>query len=103
MPSIVSRGHGSSADGLRLAAVSRAGEWWEYKLAPTFAIFYATALTVEAPLTSLWLAALTLLLALVPGAIYVSIINDLADRHEDAAAGKVNRMAGLPPFLVALL
>jgi 4-hydroxybenzoate polyprenyltransferase len=72
----------------------RAGEWWEYKLAPIFAAFYATALTLHVPVSSLWLAALTLLLALVPGAAYVSVINDLTDRDEDLAAGKANRLAG---------
>lgn len=72
----------------------RAGEWWEYKLAPIFAAFYATALLVHEPVTALWPAALLLLLSLVPGAAYVSVINDLTDRDEDRAAGKPNRMIG---------
>lgn len=72
----------------------RAGEWWEYKLAPIFAAFYATALLVKAPVSTLWPAALLLLLSLVPGAAYVSVINDLTDRDEDRAAGKPNRMEG---------
>ena len=72
----------------------RAGEWWEYKLAPILAAFYATALTLQVPVSSLWASALTLLLALIPGAAYVSVINDLTDRDEDLAAGKPNRLAG---------
>ena len=72
----------------------RAGEWWEFKLAPIFAAFYATALTLRVPMGSLWFAALTVLLALVPGAAYVSVINDITDRDEDLAAGKRNRLAG---------
>ncbi|HEV7766694.1 MAG TPA: UbiA family prenyltransferase [Thermoanaerobaculia bacterium] len=84
----------------------RAKEWWEFKLAPIFAAFYATALTLQVPVSSLWVAALTLLLALVPGAAYVSVINDLTDREEDLAAGKRNRFAdgsrGLAAALVAI-
>ena len=76
--------------------MSRAGEWWEYKLIPIVAVFYATALHLGVPISSLWPAALALLGALVPGAIYVSVVNDLADRDEDEAAGKPNRMAGRP-------
>lgn len=80
----------------QLRAVSRAGEWWEYKLVPIAGVFYATALYLGIPISSLWPAALALLGALVPGAIYVSAVNDLADREEDEAAGKANRMAGRP-------
>lgn len=81
----------------------RAGEWWEYKLAPIFAAFYATAFTLHVPVSALWLAALTVLLALVPGAAYVSVINDLTDREEDLAAGKSNRLAGRSRGYAALL
>src|SRR6185436_15915732 len=87
----------------RLAEVIRAGEWWEYKLAPIFAAFYATALTLRVPVISRWSAALTILLALVPGAAYVSVINDLTDRADDLAAGKPNRLAGRSRGLAALL
>lgn len=81
----------------------RAGEWWEYKLAPIFAAFYATALTLQVPVSSLWRAAVLLLLALVPGAAYVSVINDVTDRDEDRAAGKPNRLAGRPRWYAAVL
>ncbi len=40
------------------------------------------------------MAAVTLLLSMVPGAAYVSVINDLTDREEDLAAGKPNRQIG---------
>ena len=81
----------------------RAGEWWEFKLAPIFAAFYATALTLQLPVSSLWLTALTILLSLVPGAAYVSVINDLTDRDEDLAAGKPNRLAGRSRGYAAML
>jgi len=86
-----------------LTDLVRAGEWWEYKLAPILAAFYATALTLQVPVSSLWPAALVLLLALVPGAAYVSVINDLTDRDEDLAAGKPNRLLGRPPAYAAAL
>lgn len=80
--------------GARLAAAMRAGEWWEYKIAPILAVFYATSLLAGASILSLVPSLLLLLAALVPGAVYVSVLNDLTDRDEDAKAGKVNRMAG---------
>ena len=55
------------------------------------------------PVSSLWLALLTTLAALVPGAAYVSIINDLTDRDEDLASGKPNRLAGRSRWFVAML
>jgi 4-hydroxybenzoate polyprenyltransferase len=86
-----------------LADTVRAGEWWEFKLAPIFAAFYATALTLQLPVSSLWRTALTILLALVPGAAYVSVINDLTDRDEDLEAGKPNRLAGRSRGYAAVL
>src|SRR5579859_5155610 len=72
----------------------RASEWWDYKLAPAAAVVYATALTLDIPQARLWPAAATVVVALIPAAAYVSVINDLADRAEDQAAGKRNRFAG---------
>ena len=79
----------------------RASEWWEYKLVPVFGVFYATAVLVDVPVASLWMAALTVLAALVPGAVYVSVINDVTDRADDLAAGKTNRMSGRSPAFMA--
>lgn len=86
----------------RLAAPMRAGEWWEHKLAPILALFYATALSHGAGIAALVPALLLLLAAIVPGAVYVSIVNDLADREEDERAGKANRMASASPGLARL-
>jgi 1,4-dihydroxy-2-naphthoate octaprenyltransferase len=66
-------------------------------------MFYATALVLGTPLHALWQAAATLLAALVPGAVYVSVLNDFTDRREDAAAGKRNRLAGKSGPAIALL
>ena len=95
-------GNGRAA-AVQLARIARAGEWWEYKLVPIFAMFYATALVGDIPLHTLWPAALLLLVAVGVGAVYVSMLNDVADRAEDAAAGKANRMAGRSPAAIALL
>ena len=86
----------------RLAAPMRAGEWWEHKLAPILAMFYATSLSLDRGIAALAPSLLLLLAALIPGAAYVSIINDLADRDDDRRAGKANRMAGASPGLVCL-
>lgn len=72
----------------------RAGEWWEFKLSPIFATVYATALLVGLPILSLWPLLLLLLAALVPGAAYVSVLNDLTDMDADLASGKANRLVG---------
>ena len=77
-----------------LLASFRAGEWWEHKLVPIIMMFYATGLMLEASLARLWPSLLILLFALVPGAAYVSVINDFTDRAEDLIAGKANRLAG---------
>jgi 4-hydroxybenzoate polyprenyltransferase len=84
----------------RLSKALRAGEWWEFKLAPVFGTLYATAFLLQIPLLSLWSLLLLTFAALVPGAAYVSIINDFTDLAEDAAAGKANRLRGRPRGLV---
>lgn len=75
----------------------RSAEWWEYKLPALLALAYATAVQAGSNLfeAALWIA--FLLLSIIVGAVYVSLINDLTDIKEDAASGKHNRMAGLPP------
>jgi len=87
----------------RAGRAARAGEWWEYKLVPIYAMFYATALVAGLPLHTLWPAALLLLIAVGAGAVYVSVLNDVADLQEDLAAGKPNRVAGRSRAFVALL
>ena len=74
----------------------RADEWWDYKLVPILSIFYATALVLRVSVSSLWIGALALLLALVAAAIYASTINEITDRADDAAAGKRNRAVHWP-------
>ncbi|HXB46069.1 MAG TPA: UbiA family prenyltransferase [Puia sp.] len=77
----------------------RSHEWWEYKLPPLLALGYATALPSPIPLykAAIWL--IFLLAAIMVGAIYVSIINDITDIKEDEVSGKTNRMASVPAHL----
>jgi 4-hydroxybenzoate polyprenyltransferase len=82
-------------------ALVRTGEWWDHKLVPIFCGFYASALVLGVPIASLWDSALILLLSLIPGAAYVSVVNDLTDLDSDAAAGKPNRMAPKPAWFRA--
>jgi len=73
-------------------------EWWEYKIIPTLAIFYATMLYADAPTYEVLSPLVILILAIAAAAAYVSLSNDWADRADDAAAGKVNRLAGTSPI-----
>ncbi len=81
----------------------RADEWWEYKLVPILSTFYATALVLHVAVSSLWVSALSLLLAIVAAAIYASVINDVTDLAGDLEAGKRNGVAGRSRSMVATL
>lgn len=86
-----------------LIGLIRADEWWEYKLVPILSTFYATALVLHVAVSSLWVSALSLLLAIVPAAIYASVINDVTDLAGDLGAGKRNGLAGRSRSMVATL
>jgi 1,4-dihydroxy-2-naphthoate octaprenyltransferase len=51
----------------------------------------------------MWRAALMALVAIVPVAVYASVINDLTDVQDDLAAGKPNRLAGRSSLLGLML
>lgn len=79
--------------------VIRSIEWWEYKLPPLLAIGYATAIKADGMFLKAMPQLVFLLLSLIVGAAYVSIINDITDIDDDLASGKSNRMAGLNPMI----
>jgi hypothetical protein len=83
---------------MKFLKFTRYAEWWEYKLVPLLSVGYATLLLNNYPLDQAIPRLIFLLLAIITGAIYVSVINDLTDIREDARAGKSNRMAGLSPL-----
>jgi 4-hydroxybenzoate polyprenyltransferase len=56
------------------------------------------------PLATLWRAGAAIFLAIIPCAAYASVINDFADRTDDLAAAKPNRLEGRSrPAMAALL
>jgi 4-hydroxybenzoate polyprenyltransferase len=79
-----------------LIGLIRADEWWEYKLVPILSAFYATALVLHVAVSSLWVSALSLLLAIVAAAIYASVINDVTDLDGDLEAETEWRGRPLP-------
>lgn len=87
----------------RIGALVRASQWWEFKLLPTLAVLYASALVAGVPLIEHWRSPLMLLALLVPGAAFVSLTNDWFDRASDAAAGKPNRLAAMRAPVFAVL
>jgi 4-hydroxybenzoate polyprenyltransferase len=73
---------------------ARPGDWWEFKIPPLLATAYATALLLHVSFQQLWPLLLLLLFALLPGAAYVSVLNDITDLQDDIQCGKTNRMVG---------
>lgn len=88
---------------LSLLKFGRISEWWEFKLVPALMISYATSIHLEA---SPWASAgslVLLLLALLPGGIFVSVLNDLTDLADDTAAAKTNCQEGKNPTIPILI
>jgi hypothetical protein len=81
----------------------RAFQWWDYKLVPILSVFYATAFVQDLSVARIWPSLVALLLAIVPCAAYVSLVNDVTDRADDRRAGKTNRMVDKPTWQIALL
>lgn len=90
----------------RIIALGRIAEWWEFKVVPAMAAAYLTALAIGVSVWTIIPDLGLLIAALIPGAVFVSVLNDLADKTEDAVAGKTNRQAGtgicLPVILIGL-
>lgn len=82
-----------------LLRAARVSEWWEHKLAPLAGTAYATAFFAGASLLDVAGTLVLALLALAPGAVYVSLLNDLTDRETDRLAGKPNRLGERAPAL----
>ena len=73
-----------------VAKLVRISEWWEYKFTPIIGTVFATAVILNPPFPLLLEFIFVLILALIPGAAYVSILNDLTDIEDDKKAGKAN-------------
>jgi len=85
----------------RAAAMIRAGEWWGHKLISILCGFLLTLAMLGEGVAVHASALLTLLASLIPGAAFVSILNDITDISADAAAAKPNRMAARTPLVRA--
>ncbi len=89
---------------IKFLKFTRYSEWWEYKMVPLLAIAYITTLSIDVPFIVAVPRIALLLVALIVGAVYVSVINDLTDISEDAIAGKRNSMANFSPvFRIVIL
>ena len=82
----------------RVATIARAGEWWGHKLISILCGFLLTLAMLGEGVASHAFAMLIVLASLIPGAAFVSIVNDVTDIAADAAAGKPNRMAAQTPL-----
>lgn len=74
----------------------RAREWWSHKLAAILGLGYGTVLFAGGELLAAVPALALGTAALIPGAAFVSVLNDYTDLELDRAAGKPNRLAGRP-------
>lgn len=69
----------------------RANKWWHFKVNIFLAFILLASLPIaEKPNADHWLSCLLYLFALLPGATYVSLINDLTDYKQDRIARKVS-------------
>ena len=83
--------------------IVRSSEWWDYKITSILGTVYATAYLFQIPLAALFPFFFFLLAALIPGASYVSLLNDLTDLEEDKLAGKQNRLEEKPRYFALIL
>lgn len=86
-----------------IASVTRSMEWWEFKLLPAAAIYYATAFRTDLDWTGRLLPFIQLVGALAVGAAFVGVLNDWTDREEDQRAGKPNRLTGVSNVSAGLI
>ncbi|MGF7081448.1 UbiA family prenyltransferase [Mucilaginibacter sp. UYCu711] len=78
---------------LKIIKIIRSNEWWEYKFPPIFSVGYLIILKNGGTAKHLFPVFSVVLLALITGAAYVSILNDATDVDDDARARKNNNMA----------
>ena len=82
----------------RLKSVSRSGDWWNWKVPTLLASGYASLLMTDVTLLPDHFIALgSVLMGLVIGAIFASVVNDYFDVEDDLRAGKCNRLAVFSP------
>jgi 4-hydroxybenzoate polyprenyltransferase len=80
---------------MKIPGFIRSNEWWEYKLTLFLfvGLFVILDLGSSNPISSIFHLSI-LLMAIIVGAVFVSLINDFTDLEDDKKAGKSNRLAG---------
>lgn len=77
-----------------LFAPARARTWWEFKTSVFLGVAYLSAFVGDVPFDKAWPAFAACVLAIIPLASFVCVINDITDEHDDRRAGKSNTMQG---------
>jgi len=82
-------------------APARARTWWEYKTPVFLGVAYLSASLAQTPLSQAWPAFVACVLAIIPLASFVCVINDITDERDDRNADKNNTMQGKTPAFKA--
>lgn len=88
---------------MKFLSFTRHSEWWEPKIIPLLSVGYLVICLNGYSWAASIGRLLFLILSIIIGAVYVSIINDASDIKEDRAAGKKNRMEKLAGWQIALI
>lgn len=88
---------------MKLSKLLRFNDWWTYKKPYFLGICYGTLSLYTFNIFEHFIHILLLIGALIVGASYVSVINDLTDLDSDLQSGKKNRMVGLDPIVGQLI
>jgi hypothetical protein len=86
----------------RLAGLLRVSSWWESKVACALGTAYAIGWMLRIDPRDIASSLLMIFSAMIPGAVYVSLVNDITDIEADRRCGKKNSMAALPSWLRAV-
>lgn len=88
---------------MSITATIRAKEWWEHKIPPIMAMAYGTAALQKKTMADIALHLLFLIVALIIGASFVSIVNNITDIKADFDCGKPNYMGKVSKLKQGLL
>lgn len=77
-----------------LISPTRLWSWWEFKTPVFLGVAYLVGLATMQSFAQVWPALVKVIIALIPVASFVCVINDITDAEEDQRAGKSNTMAG---------
>ena len=77
-----------------LISPTRLWSWWEFKTPVFLGVAYLVGLATMQSFALVWPALVKVIVALIPVASFVCVINDITDAEEDQRAGKSNTMAG---------